>query len=62
MGRNEGIDLRLGRRQARQVVTQTPNQCLRLCGRAAREFLRVQFGVDEAVDIGVLEFLGQRLE
>ena len=58
MGRDEGVDLGLRGREAGEVVTQTTDQRLGLGRGAPGEFLFGQLGVDEAVDIGVLEIFG----
>ena len=62
VGSDEGIDFRLRGREAGEVVTETTNERLRLGGGVAGELLLSELGVDEAVDVGVLKFLGQRLK
>ena len=62
MGGDEGVDFGLGGRQAGEVIAETPDQRLRLGRGAAGEFLLGELGVDEAVDVGVLELLGERLK
>ena len=62
VGRNESVDFGLGGWESGQVIAEAADQCLRLGRRAAGQFLLGEFGVDEAVDIGVLEIFGEGLE
>ena len=59
---DERIDLRLRRRESGEVVAEPADERLRLGGGAAGQFLFGQLGVDETVDVDVLEFFGERLE
>ena len=62
MGREEGVDFGLRGREPGEVVAQPTDQRLRLGRGAPGELLFGQLGVDEAVDIGVFEIFGERLE
>ena len=62
MSGDEGVDLGLSGRQAGEVIAETTDQRLRFGRGAPGEFLFGQLGVDKTVDVGVLEFLGERLE
>ena len=62
VGGDEGVDLGLGGRKTGQVIAEPADERLWLGGRAARQFLLGQLGVDETVDVGVREFFGQGLE
>ncbi len=62
VGSDEGIDFGLRGREARKVVTDAADERLRSGGGVAGEFLLGELGGDEAIDVGVLEFFGERLE
>ena len=62
MGRDESVDFGLGGWESGQVIAEAADESLRLSRGAPAEFLFGKFGVDEAVDVGVLEILGERLE